>query len=405
MNAEQTYQIEDLQFLVAEDDEFQRRWLVVMLTKLGAQHITEAENGRVALNILQNPAQRIDISFVDLNMPGMDGIELVRHLANAEHQGGIILTSALGSALLFSVETMSKAYGINLLGTFEKPATPDVLSKLIRHYKPADRDSSQERPHVPLFSIDEVHAGIQAGQFEPFFQPKVELATGKVKAVEAFARWRHPEHGLLSPKAFIPVLEDSGSMETLTWRIIERSVAACRGWHDRGLMLSVSINLSATALAEAGLAERILSHINEHGIEPAYLTIEITELMAMTDSPVCLENLARLRMKGFGLSVDDYGTARSNMQQLLRIPFLDLKIDRSFVAGASQNEQMRIALSSCLDLARKLRRNSVAVGVETREDWDLLRDLGCTYAQGYYIAKPMERDAVPGWIDEWSQFF
>jgi EAL domain-containing protein (putative c-di-GMP-specific phosphodiesterase class I) len=170
-------------------------------------------------------------------------------------------------------------------------------------------------------------------------------------------------------------------------------------------MLSVSINLSSAALAEKGLADKILAFIKQHDIEPEHVTFEITELMAMTDSPLCLENLARLRMKGFGLSVDDYGLAHSNVQQLLRIPFLDLKIDRSFVAGASKNAQMHIALSSCLDLARKLQRNSVAVGVETREDWDLLRDLGCTYAQGYYIAKPMERDAVPAWVEEWSQFF
>ena len=167
----------------------------------------------------------------------------------------------------------------------------------------------------------------------------------------------------------------------------------------------MSINLSATSRAQPGLAEKILAHIAEHDIDSQYVTFEITELIAMTDVPVCLENLARLRMKGFGLSVDDYGTGHSNMQQLLRIPFLDLKIDRSFVAGASRNKQMSIALSSSLELARKLHRNSVAVGVETREDWDLLRDLGCTYAQGYYIAKPMERAAIPGWIEEWSHFF
>jgi len=194
-------------------------------------------------------------------------------------------------------------------------------------------------------------------------------------------------------------------MEELTWTIIRCCVEACRIWHERGLMLSVSINLSASSLAETGLTDRILTLLSEQGIEPHYITFEITELIAMTDSPVCLENLARMRMKGFGLSVDDYGTARSNMQQLLRIPFLDLKIDRSFVVGAGTNQHMRLALSSSLELARKLRRNSVAVGVETREDWDLLRDLGCTYAQGYYIARPMERDAVPGWVDEWAQFF
>jgi len=403
MTFENPVSIANLRFLIAEDDAFQRHWLAVMLTKLGAQHIVEAENGRIALELLRKkPA--VDISFIDLNMPDMDGIELVRHLANGDYKTAIVLTSALGSALLFSVETMSKAYGIHLLGTFEKPATPEILQRLIDQYQPPAQRNA-EKAAIPKFSLEEIQRAVRADQFEPFFQPKVELATGKVKAVEAFVRWRHPQYGVLPPSFFIPVLEASGHMEDLTWSVIERSVAACRSWHDRGLMLSVSINLSVSSLSEPGLAEKILHHIAGHAIEPQYITFEITELMAMTDVPICLENLARLRMKGFGLSVDDYGTAHSNLQQLLRIPFLDLKIDRSFVAGASQNGQMHIALSSSLELARKLRRNSVAVGVETREDWDLLRDLGCTYAQGYYIAKPMERDAVPGWVDEWAQFF
>ncbi|OWW20784.1 EAL domain-containing protein [Noviherbaspirillum denitrificans] len=395
--------IADLHFLIAEDDEFQRHWLSVMLQKLGAQHIAEAENGKQALDILQAPGSRIDISFIDLNMPVMDGIELVRHLANSDSQTAIVLTSALGSALLLSVETMTNAYGVDLLGTFEKPATPEILEQLIARFQPAAMRHARKGP--PVFTLQEIRDGIAADQFEPVFQPKVELATGKVKAVEAFIRWRHPQHGLLTPPAFIPILEASGHIDELTWPVVERAVAACRGWHDQGLMIGVSINLSPSSLAEPGLAERILSHVGHHNIAPEYFTIEITEMMAMTDLPVCLENLARLRMKGFGLSIDDFGTAHSNVQQLLRIPFLDLKIDRSFVAGASQNQQMHIALASALDLARKLRRNSVAVGVETREDWDLLRDLGCTYAQGFYIAKPMERDAVPAWIEEWSQFF
>lgn len=405
MNNRYPKQIEHLHFLVAEDNEFQRHWLTVMLTKLGAQLVTEAENGRIALDMLSDKSRRIDISFVDLNMPDMDGIELIRHLANRDYQGGIVLISALGSALLFSVETMSKAYGIKLLGTFEKPATPELLQEMISRYRPGEQRADREQDALPSFTVEQVLQGLREGQFEPFFQPKVELATGKVKAVEAFARWRHPHYGLLLPASFLPVLEAGGQMEELTWEIIRHCVKACRTWHERGLMLSVSINLAAAGLDEPGLTERILAHLEEQGIDPSYITFEITELMAMTDSPVCLENLARMRMRGFGLSVDDYGTARSNMQQLLRIPFLDLKIDRSFVAGAGTNEHMRLALSSSLDLARKLRRNSAAVGVETREDWDLLRDLGCTYAQGYYIARPMEREAVPEWVEEWSHFF
>lgn len=405
MNNRYPTQIEHLHFLVAEDNEFQRHWLTVMLTKLGAQLVTEAENGCIALDMLSDKSRRIDISFIDLNMPGMDGIELMRHLANRDYQGSIVLTSALGSALLFSVATMSKAYGIELLGTFEKPATPELLQEMISRYKPGERRTDKRVNALPAFTLEQILQGLRNGQFEPFFQPKVELATGKVKAVEAFARWRHPQHGLVMPAAFLPALEAGGHLEELTWEITRYCIETCRAWHERGLMLSVSINLTAAALAEAGLTERILTLLDEQGIEPKYITFEINDLMAMTDSPVCLENLARMRMRGFGLSVDDYGTARSNMQQLLRIPFLDLQINRSFVAGAGTNEHMRLALSSSLDLARKLRRNSVAVGVETREDWDLLRDLGCTYAQGYYIARPMEREAVPEWVDEWSHFF
>jgi EAL domain-containing protein (putative c-di-GMP-specific phosphodiesterase class I)/FixJ family two-component response regulator len=403
MKAHPAVQFADLNFLIAEDDDFQRKWLSVMLAKLGACHVVEAKDGRAALQILQSNEPPIDISFIDLNLPEMDGIELVRHLAKDQHPTAVVLSTALGSALLFSVETMTRAYGVNVLGTFEKPATPELLNDIVGRYLPPE-----QRPKPapqPAFTLEEILEGVRAGQFEPFFQPKVELATGKVKAVEAFVRWRHPQYGLVLPAAFIPTLESAGQVEELAWQVIELSVAACRSWHDQGLNLSVSINLSPTSLAQPGLAERILAHVGEHGLEPQNVTFEITELMAMTDIPVCLENLARLRMRGFGLSIDDYGTAHSNVQQLLRIPFLDLKIDRSFVAGAAQNKDMHIALGSCLDLARKLQRNSVAVGVETRGDWDLLRDLGCTYAQGYYIAKPMERDAVPGWVEEWSQFF
>ncbi|MGE5651639.1 MAG: EAL domain-containing protein, partial [Bacillota bacterium] len=372
---------------------------------LGAQHIAEAENGQVALGILQDKSRRIDISFIDLNMPGMDGIELMRHLAKAEHQGAVVLVSALGSALLFSVETMTKAYGINLLGAFEKPATPEILQDVIGRYQPPHAHDGAARKALPVLRLEDIRQGLQEQQFEPLFQPKVELATGKVKAVEAFARWRHPQYGLVPAAAFIPMLEASGHMDELTSVMVEQSIAACRAWQDRGLLLAVSINLSASSLAESGLVEKIVALATRYGVAPCDVTFEITEIIATTDVPVCLENLARLRMRGFGLSIDDFGTAHSNLQQLLRIPFLDLKIDRSFVAGAAHNKQMHLALSSCLELARKLRRNSVAVGVETREDWDLLRDLGCTYAQGYYIARPMERDAVPAWVEEWSQFF
>lgn len=396
--------IEDLNLLVAESDEFQRRWLVVMLTNLGAKHIIEVPDGLTALNVLRDKTQRIDISFIEPNMPGMDGMELIRHLARENHPTAIILASALDRALLFTVETMCHAYGVDLLGAIEKPATPEALQALIKLYQ-SPQTRHKAASGIPTFTYAELQQGLTNREFDPLYQPKVEFATGQVKGAEAFVRWRHPVYGILAPEAFISTLEDSGEMDTLSWLVIEKSIAACRGWHEEGFPISVSINLSPTSLAKPGLATDIIEYVASEKVAPQDVILEITESATVTNVPYFLENLARLRMNGFGLSVDDYGTGHSSMQQLMRIPFSELKIDRSFVAGASQNQALEMVLSSSLALSRKLNRHSVAVGVETQQDWDFLHKLGCTYAQGYYVAKPMEGDALFGWMKEWSQFF
>lgn len=397
--------ISDLRFLVAEDNEFQRRWLVVMLTNLGANHIVEAEDGHSALDILHNASQPIHICFIDLNMPGMDGLELIRHMAKEDNPASIILASALDPSLVFSVETMSKAYGVNLLGTIAKPATPESLLELIALYQPKQAKGAQPLPAGPVFTLEQIAEGLRNNEFLPYFQPKVEIETGHIKGAEAFARWHHPVHGLIYPSDFLSKLEGTEHLNTLSWAMIEQSAAACKTWLDLDSAISVSINLAADSLANAGNAEHIARLIAKHSIDPSHIIFEITESAAKIDNPQFLENLARLRMNGFVLAIDDFGTGHASNQELLRIPFSEVKIDRSFVVGASKNDAIKAVLSSSLDLAGKLNRQSTAVGVETRHDWDLLLQLGCTHAQGYYIAKPMESSALPGWMEEWAQFF
>lgn len=395
----------DLTYLVVEDNDFQRRWLVVMLSNLGAQNIIEASDGLTALDILQDSSQGVDICFIDLNMPGMDGMELIRHMAKSDNPVSIILASALDPSLVFSVETMSQAYGINLLGTIAKPATPEGLEALIARHVPPHMRRLHQPASQPSFSIEEILEGLQAQQFITHFQPKVELATGAIKGVEAFARWHHPQHGVVTPGAFIPTLEQHGKIDILTWDVIRQSAAACRALHDQDHFISVSINLASSPLVELSFADRFAECMAQHDVASEFITIEITETAAKTDVPAFLENLARLRMKGFVLAVDDYGTGDASMHHHLRVPFSELKIDRSFVLGAGKNEAVELALRSSLDLAKKLNRESTAVGIETRQDWDLLQKLGCTNGQGYFIAKPMEARALPSWMAEWAQFF
>src|SRR5215470_12028695 len=200
--------ISELRFLVAEDHEFQRRTLVRMLASLGALEVFEAADGRAALHVLNEAGRTVDIIVCDLDMPEMDGMEFIRHVGEAGVQVSVILSSALDRHLIASVETMTTAYGMNLLGAIEKPATPQKLRDLIARHgiMPARRKGAP----AAAFPVAEVLAGLRAGQFEPFFQPKVELTTGKVVGAEALARWRHPERGIVSPSAFVGVLEAAG---------------------------------------------------------------------------------------------------------------------------------------------------------------------------------------------------
>lgn len=390
--------IAELSILAVEDHEFQRRVLLRILAGLGATKVSAAADGRAALKIIMAPDAPVDIIISDLDMPGMDGMEFMRHLGEAGTPVSIILASALDGSLLASVETMAKAYGIRILGVIEKPVTPAKLDALIKLHKPAQPNLNRPRTAGPSFTVEEIVEGLKNHEFEPYFQPKVELASGRVKGAEALARWRHPQKGGVAPGAFIEPLEDNGLIDALTWIMLRKSAAFCSEWRAAsGLEVTVSVNLSIKSLADVQLAEHVTELVRGENLEPRHMVLEVTESATTTDVGKVLENLSRLRMKGFGLSIDDYGTGYSSMQQLTRIAFTELKIDQSFVANAARHQSARVILESSLDMARKLNITSVAEGVETQQDWDLLRQLGCQLAQGYFIAKPMEAGTFLKW--------
>jgi EAL domain-containing protein (putative c-di-GMP-specific phosphodiesterase class I) len=395
--------IANLRFLVAEDHEFQRSVLVRMLESLGATAVHEAADGHGALKILHDPNRPVDIVISDLEMPGMDGMEFVRHLGETGIRVSIILASALERKLLASIATMSEAYGINLLGVVEKPITPAKLEGLIKLHRPEQAQHGRPKATGPIFTLEEITTGLKNNEFEPFFQPKVELATGRVKGAEALARWRHPQQGIIAPHAFIEPLEDHNLIDELAWVMLRKAAAFCSTWRGAGLESTVSVNLSLKMLTDTRLADRVTELVLSENLEPRHMVLELTESAATTDVGKALENLARLRMKGFGLSIDDYGTGYSSMQQLTRIAFTELKIDQSFVTNAVKQESAKVILESSLDMARKLNITAVAEGVETQADWNLLRQLGCGLAQGYFIARPMEGGAYPNWVRGWKQ--
>jgi len=384
--------IEKIRFLVVEDHQFQR-WLAdSILREAGAKHIYAAADGRAALDILSILEPPVDIVVSDLDMPGMDGMELVRHLAAQRHHAALIIVTSMEPKVASAVEVMARTLKVAFLGTIQKPFTAKKLTTLLAAHDPA-------RPHAdaPAFKAEEIAHGLKAGQFEALFQPKVDMRTEKLIGVETLGRWRHPQHGFVNPRHFIGVAEAAGLMDPLT---IAMARHAAQSWHAMsraGFDITASVNLSVASLADVSFAERITQAVRGEGVDPAAMVLEVTESAAASDLAAKLENLTRLRIKGFGLSLDDYGTGYSSMQRLSRVPFTELKIDGAFVKEAPGDMHARAMVESSLELGRKLKIDVVAEGIETHVEWNLLLKMGCPTAQGYYIGRPMTVAEILDW--------
>jgi len=388
--------ISDLRFLIVEDQGVQRCVLVSLLEHLGARHVVSAEDGRVALGMLREGERPVDVIISDLDMPEMDGLELIRHLGEGGGNYSLIVASALDRSIVSSVEAMARSYGVRLRGPVEKPVPAERLRELLELHA---RAGVRELPAPQrAFTVDDVLAGLRGGQFVPYFQPKVHMRSGTVRGAEALARWQHPTEGVVGAVRFIPLLERSGYIGEFTGMMVRAAAGACRVWRELGYDVGLSINLSPAALTDVRLAHAMVQLVRAEGLKPRDVTFEVTESSMAANLGLALENLSRLRMRGFGLSVDDYGTGYSSMQQLTRIAFTELKIDQAFVRHAALHRTSLAMLESSLEMAGKLRIQAVAEGIETRDEWELLSGLGCDMAQGYYFARPMAAGDFLGWL-------
>jgi EAL domain-containing protein (putative c-di-GMP-specific phosphodiesterase class I) len=247
-------------------------------------------------------------------------------------------------------------------------------------------------------SAEALERAIALGEIDVHFQPKVDMATGIVRGVEALARWNRAGGAAVRPQHFVALAEREGLIAGLTRSVMARALAQAAHWNAHGLRLSMAINLSPALLDSGTLVQEIFDLLAAHALAPDQVVFEITEGCVVDCLGRPLAVLARLRMKGLGLSIDDYGTGFSSLSQLARVPFTELKIDRSFVHGAWRRDNLRMILQSALDLARQLGLVTVAEGIETLEDWRLVQSCGCAVGQGYLIARPMPAADFLPWL-------
>jgi EAL domain-containing protein (putative c-di-GMP-specific phosphodiesterase class I)/ActR/RegA family two-component response regulator len=390
----------NLSVLIVDDDELVRTVIRRMLTEIGVGATHVADTANVALDTVARLRTDLDVIVSDLEMPGVDGLEFLRRLSEQLPHAAVIILSGKAPDILRSVELMAREYGLHVIGVLPKPTTLAALRDTLDRYQPAPTKHAPVTPGT--VTPDDLGRGLDRREFELFYQPKVELATGIVCGAEALVRWRHPTLGLLSPALFITMAEELGLMPRMTIGLLEQATTELRRWLESGLDMSVSVNVSQSCLADTTFSNSVLDACARHGVSPRKLIVEITETVVMTDVAHCLETLARLRMHGVGLAIDDFGTGHSSFQQLSRVPFTELKIDRSFVTGASRQPLLRTIVESNVLMARALGLACAGEGIETQEDWDLLRDLGCDLGQGYFIAGPMEGPQLPAWIRAWD---
>ena len=330
------------------------------------------------------------VIMLDLIMPGADGIQLLRTLAADRCAAHIVLTSAADSKILDSALHLGRERGLNMSAALPKGAGIATMRERLAAFK--------HTPKLQL-SADLVRA-ISAGQLFLEFQPKLDCRLWRITGVEALVRWRHPTLGVVPPERFIGLAEENGFIGRLTDWIILRAAEQAAAWRRDSLDLDVAVNISAHDLEDIDLPDRLEQHCREAGIDPRFLTLELTETGAMREEVQMMDVLTRLRLKGFQLSIDDFGTGYSSLVQLQKMPFSEIKIDKSFVTQMTSNRDCRVIVEIIVDLAHKLGLRSVAEGVENKSALDALVEIGCDAAQGYLFSRPLAATNVAEFVSK-----
>ena len=388
-----------IKILILDDECFMHKLLAHMLSGLGYNSVVTCETGAAALDLVDAHSNAPNLILMDLNMPEMDGIEFVRKLVEHNYKGSLILVSGEDERVLQTAEKLVQAHNITVLGHLKKPVSLDGLASLVNKWRPARMHQEASKN----YHADELRSAIDSNLLVNFYQPKVVIATGDVIGVEALVRWRHPIDGLVLPDMFIGLAEDNGLIDDLTRVILTNALKQTRQWQLEGMNLRVAVNLSMDNLMSVNFADFVAATASAAGVSPSDILLEVTESRLMVDHRMPLEVLTRLRLKRFGLSIDDFGTGHSSLTQLHDIPFNELKIDRSFVHGAWHDETVLAMYNASLGLGKQLGMQVVAEGVEDREDWQFLRRTECDQAQGYFIGHPMPAEELPAWIESWNK--
>jgi EAL domain-containing protein (putative c-di-GMP-specific phosphodiesterase class I) len=344
-----------------------------------------------------------DIITIDLVMPELDGVEIMRLLAERKSRAKIVISSGMGTRVLEAAQRSASEHGLSIAGVISKPISKEALRLLVGEGSERDQPASaaEQSAHRDEFEVtrSDLQNALDRHEFVLAYQPKIECKSGATAGFEALVRWKHPDRGIVMPDSFIPLMEKTGQIDALTVQVFDQSLE----WFSQSFPQSrfmMSLNISAKSLVDLQLADNLSDVCQRFQIGTERIVLELTETSAMVDPILSLDLLTRLRVKGFQLSIDDFGTGFSSMIQLVRLPFSEIKVDKSFVMQAQQSSEARTVIKSIVELGHSLGLLATAEGVEDLDTLNYLNTLGCDLAQGYFIARPMWGDAARSWTEQ-----
>jgi EAL domain-containing protein (putative c-di-GMP-specific phosphodiesterase class I)/CheY-like chemotaxis protein len=388
--------MEAMQRILVIDDEADVGEFISAAAQAMGLQCTATTDAKIFLEALTPDTTLI---LLDLMMPEMDGVELLRLLGKRKCKAGIILMSGVGKRTLESAGQVAQALNLSVMGHLQKPFRLTELEEVLqRHAEPEAQPDVKQSPKI-VIEKEELLRAIERDEFVLYYQPQIDIATGRVIGVEALVRWQHPERGLIFPDNFIGRMEELGLIDKLGWIVADRGMSEVAQFaNGDGKAPMLSLNASVYSLHDLKFPDVLVSLAKKHGISPRNVTIEITESGLIKELSSTLDILTRLRMKQVKLSIDDFGTGYAMMQQLKNIPATELKIDRSFVQDMEVNDSDRIMVLKTIELGHELGLQVIAEGVETQEQLDFLRLKGCDHAQGYLFSRPLPPKELVSWL-------
>ncbi|MBD1583765.1 EAL domain-containing response regulator [Pseudoalteromonas sp. S16_S37] len=383
MNADKS-----LKVIAIDDNGLILTQLKLLLSQSYDIHFSGFTNGPDALQHVKD--NEADLIFLDLNMPQMDGIEVLRHLSDLNISSSIVLLSGEDNTIIKMAKNLAQLRNLNVITGIDKPVTAGQIKQLMESlFSLCHRQASNLQPHS--FQVDELQHAIDDKQMCLYLQPKVSLLNEEVVGAEFLVRWNHPEFGTLSPYYFIDLIEHSDLVHDFSIFVVNEAFEFIEQHFSLLQELTFNINLSVKNLEDLQLPERLADLANSYNVPPSMIMFEVTESLLIENLAQSLDVLLRLRLKGFSLAIDDFGTGYSSIKQLSQIPFCELKLDRCFIHDCAIDSDKQAIIEATVALAQKLNLKVVAEGIEQQQDLNFLHNYKIDYGQGYLFALPLEK--------------